>query len=234
MAGISQGVLVIEAGERSGTLITSRLATEYNRDVYAVPGSIFSYNSKGVHRLIAQGAAPVTRGKDLLTALGFETVSDIPKQNIDDCSPEEKKILELLFEPLPRDEIVRALRQLKGDETLNLNYMRSLTAVDNEEEGIDIVYHLYSTENHKNLTVKTTLQNDDLNLDTATTVYRAANWLERETAEMFGVRFAGHPDPRTLLMPEDMTDTFPLRKSHPLAEIEVLQGEGMGYTEESD
>ena len=129
---------------------------------------------------------------------------------------------------------MRALRQLKGDEALNLNYMRSLTAVDNEDEGIDVVYHLYSTENHKNLTVKTTLQNNDLNLDTATTVYRAANWLERETAEMFGVRFAGHPDPRTLLMPEDMTDTFPLRKSHPLAEIEVLQGEGMGYTEESD
>ena len=51
-------------------------------------------------------------------------------------------------------------------------------------------------------------------------------------AEMFGVRFRGHPDPRTLLMPEDMDDTFPLRKSHPLAEIEVLQGEGMGYTEE--
>ena len=145
----------------------------------------------------------------------------------------ERGSLDLIVH-IPRDEIVRALRQLKGDETLNLNYMRSLTAVDNEEQGIDIVYHLYSTENHKNLTVKTTLQNDDLNLDTATTVYRAANWLERETAEMFGVRFAGHPDPRTLLMPEDMTDTFPLRKSHPLAEIEVLQGEGMGYTEESD
>ncbi len=46
------------------------------------------------------------------------------------------------------------------------------------------------------------------------------------------MRFRGHPDPRTLLMPEDMDDTFPLRKSHPLAEIEVLQGEGMGYTEE--
>ena len=44
----------------------------------------------------------------------------------------------------------------------------------------------------------------------------------------FGVRFTGHPDPRTLLMPEDMDDTFPLRKDHPLAEIEVLQGEGMG------
>ncbi len=145
----------------------------------------------------------------------------------------ERGVLDLIVH-IPRDEIVRALRQLKGDEALNLNYMRSLTAVDNEDEGIDVVYHLYSTENHKNLTVKTTLQNDDLNLDTATTVYRAANWLERETAEMFGVRFAGHPDPRTLLMPEDMTDTFPLRKSHPLAEIEVLQGEGMGYTEESD
>ncbi|MCH8243905.1 MAG: NADH-quinone oxidoreductase subunit C, partial [Planctomycetes bacterium] len=51
--------------------------------------------------------------------------------------------------------------------------------------------------------------------------------LERETAEMFGVRFEGHPDPRALLLSDDMDDTFPLRKAHPLAEIEVLQGEGI-------
>jgi len=70
---------------------------------------------------------------------------------------------------------------------------------------------------------------DDKVLGTATTVWQAANWLERETAEMFGVRFTGHPDPRTLLMPEDMTDTFPLLKSHPFAEIELLQGELLGH-----
>lgn len=143
----------------------------------------------------------------------------------------ERGALDLIVH-IPPDEVVRGLAALRRDEALDFDYLRSLTAVDNEDEGIDVVYHLYSTKHRHNLTVKTTLSNDDLTVDTATTVWRAANWLERETAEMFGVRFNNHPDPRTLLMPEDMTDTFPLRKDHPLAEIEVLQGEGLGYTEE--
>lgn len=143
----------------------------------------------------------------------------------------ERGALDLIVR-IPRDEVVRGLRALKRDETLDFDYLRCLTAVDLEEEGVDIVYHLYSIEKKHNLTVKTSLPNEDLTVDTATVVWRAANWLERETAEMFGVRFNGHPDPRTLLMPEDMDDTFPLRKTHPLAEIEVLQGEGMGYSEE--
>ncbi|HRC62290.1 MAG: NADH-quinone oxidoreductase subunit C [Dehalococcoidia bacterium] len=130
---------------------------------------------------------------------------------------------------IPRDEIVRGLRALKHDANLKFDYLRSLTCVDNEEEGMDVVYHLYSIEHGYNLTVKAHLPVDDLNLDSATPVWRAANWYEREAAEMFGVRFRGHPDPRTLLMPEDMTDTFPLRKDHPLAEIEVLQGEALAF-----
>lgn len=135
---------------------------------------------------------------------------------------------------VPRDEVVEALRRLKADETLSFDYLRSLTAVDHEDEGMEVVYHLYSTTTRHNVTVKAALSNDDLNIATATTVWKAANWLERETAEMFGIRFSGHPDPRNLLMPEDMTDTFPLRKAHPLAEIDILQGEGMGYPEEGE
>jgi NADH-quinone oxidoreductase subunit C len=133
---------------------------------------------------------------------------------------------------IPRDEIVRGLRALKQDGTLAFDYLRSLTCVDNEDDGMDVVYHLYSVAGRHNLTVKTQLPPDDLNLDSATTVWRAANWYEREAAEMFGVRFRGHPDPRNLLMPEEITDSFPLRKDHPLAEIEVLQGEGVAYSEE--
>ena len=140
----------------------------------------------------------------------------------------EPSVLDVLV-TIPRDEIVRGLRALKQDASLKFDYLRSLTCVDNEAEGMDVVYHLYSVPNGYNLTVKTHLEVDDLNLDTATTVWRAANWYEREAAEMFGVRFRGHPDPRTLLMPEDMTDTFPLRKDHPLAEIEVLQGEALAF-----
>jgi NADH-quinone oxidoreductase subunit C len=133
---------------------------------------------------------------------------------------------------IPRDEVVAGLRRLKADAALHFDYLRCLSGIDREADGIEVVYHLYSTDKKHNLTVKTTLPMDDLNVATATTVWRGANWLERETAEMFGVRFTGHPDPRTLLMPEDMTDVHPLLKSHPLAEIEVLQGEGMGYPEE--
>ena len=143
----------------------------------------------------------------------------------------EKGVLDVIVH-VPRQDILRALRVLKRDEALDFNYLRCLTAIDWEEEGMDVVYHLYSIDRKHNLTVKTRLPVDDLTLETATSVWSAANWLERETAEMFGIRFTGHPDPRTLLMPEDMDDTFPLRKDHPLAEIEVLQGEGMGYEDE--
>jgi NADH:ubiquinone oxidoreductase subunit C len=94
------------------------------------------------------------------------------------------------------------------------------------------VYHLYSIPNRHNLTVKVALPPENLTLESATGVWRGANWYEREVAEMFGIRFLGHPDPRPLLMPEDMQDTFPLRKDHPLAEIRVLQGEGMAYPED--
>jgi NADH-quinone oxidoreductase subunit C len=140
----------------------------------------------------------------------------------------EPSVLDVIV-TIPRDEIVRGLRALKQDANLKFDYLRSLTCVDNEEEGMDVVYHLYSVQHGYNLTVKAHLPVDDLNLESATSVWRAANWYEREAAEMFGVRFRGHPDPRTLLMPEDMTDTFPLRKDHPLAEIEVLQGEALAF-----
>ncbi len=133
---------------------------------------------------------------------------------------------------IPPDQIVRGLRALKQDRELAFDYLRCLTCVDNEDDGIDVVYHLYSIAGRHNLTVKTQLPPDDLTVDTATSVWRAADWYEREAQEMFGVRFRGHPDPRNLLMPEDITDSFPLRKDHPLAEIEVLQGEGVAYSEE--
>ena len=145
------------------------------------------------------------------------------------CDPERGS--QDLIVTIPKDEIIRGLRALKRYPDLAFDYLRCLSGVDWEDEGIDIVYHLYSSTQKVNLTVKTRLPNDDLTVDTATSVWRAANWLERETAEMFGVRFEGHPDPRTLLLPDDMDDTFPLRKEHPLAEIEVLQGEGIAYGE---
>ena len=110
MAGISKAILVIEAQEKSGTLITARMALDYNRDILAVPGSVFSSNSKGANRLIHQGATPVTTSEEVLEALGFtiEKPTQNDKEKYADCSTEEKKIIELLFEPMERDELVRS------------------------------------------------------------------------------------------------------------------------------
>ncbi|MFA5931880.1 MAG: DNA-processing protein DprA [Candidatus Paceibacterota bacterium] len=112
MAGISKATLIIEAEERSGTLITARLATEYNRDVLVVPGSIFSPNSKGVNKLLHQGATPVTCSEEVLEALGFELPKNKEKQAklFSDLLPEEKMVTVILREPVPRDELIRAMK----------------------------------------------------------------------------------------------------------------------------
>jgi DNA processing protein len=109
MAGISRAVLIIEAEEKSGTLITARLALDYNRDVLAVPGSAFSSNSNGTNWLIKQGATPVTTSEDILIALGFEIEKPelTDKEKYADCGKNEMKIIELLREPVERDELIR-------------------------------------------------------------------------------------------------------------------------------
>ena len=112
MAGISKAVLIIEAEERSGTLITARLTTEYNRDLLVVPGSIFSPTSLGTNKLLKQGAAPVTCAEDVLEALGFKRkeARDRQAKLFEDMSSEEKMVMKLLREPMPRDELIRAMK----------------------------------------------------------------------------------------------------------------------------
>lgn len=111
MAGISKAVLIIEAEEKSGTLITARLALDYNRDVLAVPGSAFSSNSNGTNWLIKQGATPVVCSDDVLEALGFEIekIKKSDKEKYADCDKDEMKIIELLREPMERDDLIREL-----------------------------------------------------------------------------------------------------------------------------
>ena len=111
MAGLAQATLIIEATEKSGTLITARLALDYNRDVLAVPGSIFSPSSIGTNKLIRQGATPILTSADILEALHLEV--EPPTENkqqklFANLSAPEKKIVELLkTEPLSRDELIR-------------------------------------------------------------------------------------------------------------------------------
>jgi DNA processing protein len=111
MVGLSHATLVVEAKERSGSLITARLATEYNRDLLVVPGSIFSAESKGTHQFLRLGATAVTSPADLLQALNIEKKTG-PQSLAElrtDLSDEEMRVFEIIASPCSRDDLLSAL-----------------------------------------------------------------------------------------------------------------------------
>lgn len=112
IAGMSHATLVIEAELKSGTLITSKYATEYNRDVFTIPNSIFSKTSEGPHMLLRLGATPITQPTDIISALGLTPHENLfEKRNYSDCSTDEHEVIKLLQEPISRDEIIRRLNK---------------------------------------------------------------------------------------------------------------------------
>jgi DNA processing protein len=109
MAGMCAATLLIEAGEKSGTLITARMAVDYNRELLVVPGSIFSPTSRGCHQFLKLGATPVTDSHDILAALGIDEVTTKSEKLVSVLSPEATLVLSHLTEPTDRDTLIRQL-----------------------------------------------------------------------------------------------------------------------------
>ena len=109
MVGLTNATLVVEAKEKSGTLITAKLAVEYNRDLLVVPGSIFSESSKGAHQFLRLGAQAAVSAQDILQTLGLTENTSAALSLRTDLSEKEIKVLELIASPISRDELVRAL-----------------------------------------------------------------------------------------------------------------------------
>lgn len=108
LACLSDAVLVIEAGEKSGTLITARQALELGRDIGAIPGEIFSSTSKGTNMLIHEGAYAITCGDDVLDLLHLskKATSELEIQSYDECTPNEHIILKLLSQTKEKDSLL--------------------------------------------------------------------------------------------------------------------------------
>lgn len=112
------------------------------------------------------------------------------------------------------EEAVPILEYLKMEA--DFDYLVDLTAVDwpKRAERFDLVYILYSFARNERVRVKTAIP-EGYRPATATGVHRTANWLEREVFDMFGIEFAGHPDLRRILLPEEWQG-HPLRKDYPI------------------
>jgi DNA processing protein len=135
MAGMCHAVIVIEAERRSGTLITSRLATEYNREVGAVPGPISSPTSDGPHMLIRLGAALIRDANDVLELLGLKRLDEAPTLiDIEELSDEEKNIIKILEKPCSRDELIRNSKLETGTASAVLSLLE-IKGLISEELG---------------------------------------------------------------------------------------------------
>jgi len=119
-------------------------------------------------------------------------------------------------EPASVHEVIRWLHD---DDSQRYDFLSDVTAVEYRDAGvpIEVVWHLRSLPFRRFLRVKSQIRKGAaLEIDSVYDIYRAADWLERECYDMFGIRFRGHPDLRRILMWESYKEGFPLRKDFPL------------------
>jgi NADH-quinone oxidoreductase subunit C len=121
-----------------------------------------------------------------------------------------------------RDAVIDVARHLRDTPELSFNALTNLCGVDylGRDPRFEVVYHLLSYANRRRVCLKVGLPESDPVVPSLTGLWLGANWHERETFDMFGIQFAGHPNLERILMPDDWQG-HPLRKDVPLGEEEV-------------
>ena len=117
-----------------------------------------------------------------------------------------------------KEDIVKVCQFLRDNESFDS--LRDICGADyyRPDDRFEVVYNLYSLKNNFRLRLKIRVNENDLHVPTVTNVWPAANWYERETFDMYGIIFDGHPDLRRMYLPEEF-EYFPLRKDFPLMGI---------------
>jgi NADH-quinone oxidoreductase subunit C len=124
---------------------------------------------------------------------------------------------------IPAEHIVEVCTALKAGSETKFDFLADICGADRgieEEPRFEVNYHLFSTSKHHRLRLKVLLNEEQARVPTVTGVWRTANWHERETFDLFGVVFEGHPDLRRILLPDDwqghaLRKDFPLRGYEP-------------------
>ncbi|MDH3269038.1 MAG: NADH-quinone oxidoreductase subunit C [Ignavibacteria bacterium] len=119
-----------------------------------------------------------------------------------------------------KKNIVEVCAYLKSDPELEFTLCSDITAVDwaTRKNRFTVVYNIFSIRHNFRLRLKSDVDESDCKIDSVSSVWHAANWQERETYDMYGIKFNNHPDLRRMYMPEEF-EYHPLRKDFPLMGI---------------
>lgn len=124
----------------------------------------------------------------------------------------------LLTVTAPADQNIKVLQFLYDDESMRFRFLTDLTAVhypDRKNEELCVVYHLHNMVDNIRFRLKIYVPIEKPDVQTATNLYSAANWMERESYDFFGVNFVGHPNLIRILNVDEM-EHFPMRKEYPM------------------
>ncbi len=126
-----------------------------------------------------------------------------------------------------KEGLLDICKLLKKDKELDFDYPVEVTAVDypDDAERFEVIHVFWSVEHRHRVILKTRVTEDDPSIDSVVSLWKGANFMERETYDMFGITFTGHPDHRRILMTDDF-EGWPLRKDFPI--------EGKGWRENYD
>ncbi len=113
-----------------------------------------------------------------------------------------------------RPELIRDIAVfLSSDPELKFDYLMSISGMDYNDGNLGVVYHISSMEKRHRITLKVKLPKTDAQVPSVESIWKTANWHERESFDLFGIVFQGHPDMRRILLPDDWEGN-PLRKDY--------------------
>jgi DNA processing protein len=137
ISGLSKGVLIVEAAEKSGSLITADFALEQGREVFAVPGQVTNPLNKGAHRLIKQGAVLVEEAADILQEIGLSLIAQdcLPNKLLENLTEKEKKVYNNISDVPVNSEIIIDQTGLKASETLSILFLLEMNGMIRQLPG---------------------------------------------------------------------------------------------------
>ena len=153
-----------------------------------------------------------------MQALTQQLVLDRIKDHFPEAIQDVSEPYGLLTLEVTKREVLPIMTFLRDDPELNFGFLTDLCGVhypDQHQRELGVIYHLHSLENNIRIRLKTFFSEAAPVIPTATKLFSAANWMERETYDFYGIKFEGHPDLRRILNVDDM-DYFPMRKEYRL------------------